>query len=355
MKKKLIISLFSVFVLAIATMGTVAYFTKSFQSDQNIAKAAVFNVDVVDSSEKTIGNSQFDLNEKLFPGMDPVEVYSFQIKKNDTEVPVEYKVNLTPSGDLFPQDNRSPVKMTLKRNVNNDWVEVEYSTNFKPENATESYKIFVSWPHSDHDIDFQGKTGNIKLEVTATQVDKEVPIDNTTYEVASNALAALDNVGTGFNKGNFSKAQSDEVQTLINNLMTYVNGLPNGNGKTELLDKANKLQNDLNAKVASRYVYYEVEKGATNFDQLKLKLTTSFFQADSPRTQNGNAVYLNSGGEDKMVYLRYLIYSWSKPTAGDVVTFTMRFNGGYKNINATFTNVGDGTWKIQSDWLVEKK
>ncbi|MBS4196437.1 hypothetical protein [Lederbergia citri] len=37
----------------------------------------------------------------------------------------------------------------------------------------------------------------------------------------------------------------------------------------------------------------------TKFVHLKLKLSTGFFQADSPRTQNGNPVYLNSGGEDQ--------------------------------------------------------
>lgn len=174
MKKKLWIGLFSALFIAVAIIGTMAYFTKNFSSDKNFATAEHFNVDAVTSDGKTIGDAQFNLSDKLFPGMDTVEAYSFQINKNDTKLPVEYKVNFTPSGDLFPQDGSSPVKLTLQRNVDdNNWVKIDYTTEFKPEKATESFKVLVEWPHSDNDIDFQGKTGNIHLEVVATQVDAE--------------------------------------------------------------------------------------------------------------------------------------------------------------------------------------
>ncbi|MFD2442831.1 hypothetical protein ACFSO7_02325 [Bacillus sp. CGMCC 1.16607] len=174
MKKKIGFSLFAVFLVAFSIMGTVAYFSKSFTSDGNVAKAASFEVDTVNSQGTTIGNAQFNLSEKLYPGMDTVEAYSFSINKNNTEVPVEYKVNLTPSGDLFPQGSTTPVVLEMKRKIDNNWVKVDYTNTFKPASEKEEFKIYVSWPHGNNDIAFQGKSGNIKLEVVATQVDKEV-------------------------------------------------------------------------------------------------------------------------------------------------------------------------------------
>lgn len=152
-------------------MGTVAYFSKSFTSEDNIAAAAIFDVDVVNKDGKTIGNAEFNLGDKLYPGMKPIEAYSFIINKNNTEVPVEYKVQLTPSGNLFPEAGGSPIAISLKKEVGGVWVDVDYSTSFKPSNDNEQFKILVDWPHGDNDIDFQGKTGSIKLEVVATQVD----------------------------------------------------------------------------------------------------------------------------------------------------------------------------------------
>ena len=173
-KTKLIMSTFAVLVLAIVTIGTVAYFMKSFESNDNTTTAASFDVDVVNAGGQTIGDREFNLGDKLFPGMDKVEAYSFQINKNNTELPVEYNVNLTASGDLFPSDMNSPIVLALQRNIDGGWIDVDYSTTFRPENAIESYRILVDWPHGDNDINFQGKTGNIKLEVVATQVDAEL-------------------------------------------------------------------------------------------------------------------------------------------------------------------------------------
>lgn len=171
MKKKIGLSLFAVLFIAIAIMGTVAYFSKSFTSEDNIATAATFDVDVVNKDGKTIGNAEFNLDDKLYPGMKSIEAYSFIINKNNTEVPVEYKVQLTPSGDLFPEAGGSPIVISLKKEVGGVWVDVDYFTSFKPSNDNEQFKILVDWPHGDNDIDFQGKTGSIKLEVVATQVD----------------------------------------------------------------------------------------------------------------------------------------------------------------------------------------
>lgn len=154
-------------------MGTVAYFSKSFKSDSNRATAASFEVEAVNAQGKVIGDAQFDLDEKLYPGMKPAEVYSFSINKNNTEVPVQYKVNLSPSGDLFPADGSTPIKLTMQRNMNGNWTDIDYNSEFKPEATAESFRISVEWPHGNNDIAFQGKTGNIKLEVVATQIDAE--------------------------------------------------------------------------------------------------------------------------------------------------------------------------------------
>lgn len=173
LKKKIGISLFAVLFVAIAMMGTVAYFSKSFTSDSNTATAASFEVEAVNAQGKVIGDAQFDLDEKLYPGMKPVEVYNFSINKNNTEVPVQYKVNLSPSGDLFPADGSTPIKLTMQRYMNGSWADIDYNSEFKPESDVESFRISVEWPHGDNDIAFQGKNGNIKLEVVATQVDDE--------------------------------------------------------------------------------------------------------------------------------------------------------------------------------------
>ncbi|MEH7344353.1 hypothetical protein V7122_10815 [Bacillus sp. JJ1532] len=173
MKKKISLSLFAVLFVAIAIMGTVAYFSKSFTSDNNTATAASFEVDAVNAEGTSIGNAEFNLDGKLYPGMKTIEAYSFKINKNNTEVPVEYKVNLTPSGDLFPEGGGSPIAISMQRDMDGRWVEMDYSSAFKPDYDTESFKIYIDWPHGDNDIDFQGKTGNIKLEVVATQVDGE--------------------------------------------------------------------------------------------------------------------------------------------------------------------------------------
>ncbi|MEH7385963.1 hypothetical protein V7147_11210 [Bacillus sp. JJ1521] len=175
MKRNTIFILISALVLVtVATLiGTVAYFSKSFTSDGNVAKAALFDVDVVGSNGKTIADAQFDLKEDLYPGMETKEVYNFEINRNNTDLPVEYKVKLLPSGDLFPAGTSSPVVLTLQRLVDGKWVDVAFESKFKPGNDVEKFKVFVDWKHSDNDIAFQGKTGNIKLEVVATQVDPE--------------------------------------------------------------------------------------------------------------------------------------------------------------------------------------
>lgn len=194
MKKKSLFGLASLLIIAIAIAATTAYFAKQFVSDNNPAKAAVFNVDVVDGDGQTIGDGQFNLGEDFYPGMEPVEVYNFTINKNDTKLPVEYSVNFTPSGELLSGD--TPITLLLQKDVAGEWKEVDFSTTFKPENDSESYRILASWPHGDNDIAFQGKTGNMKLEVTATQVDPEEEPEGPPYFTGEVAFKATPNGST---------------------------------------------------------------------------------------------------------------------------------------------------------------
>ncbi|MDQ0272489.1 hypothetical protein [Cytobacillus purgationiresistens] len=205
MKKKLTLGSLAMVLIAVAVFGTVAYFSKSFTSTGNTAQAAKFNVDTVNAQGQTIGDGQFALGGKLQPGMDPVEVYQFQIKKNDTEVPLEYNVDLIPSGDLFPSDGSSPIKLKMERKVAGAWEEVNHGTAFRPESDSEDFRIFASWPHGNNDIAFQGKTGNIKLEVIATQVDEEEKgpfyTGKVTFKATPNGSAkSTTNKGVVFNK-----------------------------------------------------------------------------------------------------------------------------------------------------------
>lgn len=353
-KTKITISLFAVLLIAIAAIGTIAYFSKSFSSDNNVATAASFNVDVVNKSGKTIGDGEFDLGDKLYPGVEANEVYSFQIIKGDTDVPVEYSVNLNTSGSLFPEDNSSPVVFTVQRNVDDNWVDVDGGA-ISSENDTEEFRILVSWPHGDNDIDFQGATGTVKLEVVATQVDGNTPEEaRTMLNEVEEALEALDLVHNDsfITRGNFSKAESDAVQELLDDAKKYINEVPSG--KEKLLEEADRIQQALNQKVESRYVSYEMIDGHTNFTQLQLKLSADHsgqvVRVDLPKPQWIAAVHRDG---EKFWTMRYSFPEQAE--VGDVFKLKLRFRGNVKTIDATFTNLGDGNWGIESDWLVEKK
>ena len=342
-------------IFAGTLFGTLAYFSKSFQSANNVAQATVFDVDVVNKEGETIGNADFSLDEDLFPGMETREVYSFDIRKNNTELPVEYDVVLSNSGALFKDS--SPIVLTIQQNVDGQWVDIEPNTSITPDQDVESFRILLDWPHSDNDIAYAGKKGNLRLEVTATQVDSVLDVQGTEAMIreATTALTALDSVGSGLNRGNFSKAQSNDVQALIDSAKAYVDTFTNSTEKTTLLTAINKLQGQLNDKVNARYVYYSVVESDTHFEQLKLAISTDLGVSVNGRTQHNNPLYTNSGGEKNTLYLRYSNFSFVNPVVGDTVTLTVRFLGGYKNIDVTFTNLGDGQWGIESDWLVEEK
>ncbi|MFD1171012.1 hypothetical protein [Oceanobacillus picturae] len=173
MRKKLTLGLIALSFVLMAIIGTVAYFTIGFSSEDNIAKAADFDVEAVNKEGKVIGDAEFDLDEDLVPGMEKKEVYAFAVNKNNTTVPVEYQVNLGMSGNLFPDNGQSPINLEFERLKDGVWEQVELENTFHPEQDSEQFRVMVDWPHGENDIAYQGKTGSIHLEVVATQVDEE--------------------------------------------------------------------------------------------------------------------------------------------------------------------------------------
>lgn len=353
-KKYYLFFVLALMLVGLSIWGTFAYFTTSFSSGNNIATAAKFDVEALNANGGKIGDAQFQLDNKLYPGLESLEVYNFKIDQKNTEVPVEYQVNLHLSGELFPSNGSSPVHLTLQRLIDGQWTNVDYSKAIEPTDRIDTFRILVDWPHGNHDIDFAGKEGEVHLEIIATQVDLVVDVEGAKGKIdqAKSELAALDTVNSSFNKGNFTKAQAAAVQALIDAARTYVESFSKSSEKDALLGEIQSLQTALDKKIASRYVYYEVVEGETNFEQLKLSITGEVFSIANGRTQNNNPMYVSGMTQKNALYLKYTNQSFVKPVVGDTASFNIRFNNGVKNIDATFTNLGDGKWKIESEWLV---
>jgi len=171
MKKKSIISCLLVGALMVSA-GTMAKYTKSFDSDNNTLRAAKFNVDI-SSKVKEFNDGAFVLvGADLKPGTNQ-EVYNFEINK-DTEVDVEYEVALKQEGDLL--EKGTPVKVILQKSVNDKWEDVSLDYKYKPESDKEKFKIIVNWPEETegvNDVFYAGKKGNINISVNAKQVIEE--------------------------------------------------------------------------------------------------------------------------------------------------------------------------------------
>lgn len=174
MKRKIVIIILCISLLvAGVSIGTFAYYTSTFTSNNNVFRTAKFTVKAVNKEGNLIGDAEFNFeNKPLYPGIEPFEAFYFEVDKTGTEVPVKYNIQLYKDGELFPEDSSSPVMVEIKRLVNEEWVLLE-ENEFIPDLDVEKFKIEVSWPHSDNDIEFQGKTGNVKIEIFATQIDDE--------------------------------------------------------------------------------------------------------------------------------------------------------------------------------------
>ncbi|MFC0299524.1 hypothetical protein ACFFIS_01575 [Virgibacillus soli] len=172
MRKRILYSSIALAIIVLAMVGTTAYFSKKFTSDHNVVSAAKFDVDVVNDKGQTIDDNQFNLDGDLYPGMDTVEAFYFEIERNQTVLPVAYHIQLNPSGGLFPKDGTTPFIITMQKKMGENWIDVDLATTFKLKHDKEAFRILVDWPHGNNDIAFQGKTGNLKLEVITSQVDE---------------------------------------------------------------------------------------------------------------------------------------------------------------------------------------
>lgn len=175
MKKKNLMIVMLVAVLAFALgMGTLSYYKKEFTSNDNVVRAAKFEVDSNGTLDKEV---EFDLTDTpIFPGFKD-DIYNFEIDKKGTEVPVKYEVAVTPSGELFEAvdgNKPSPIKVILYRETEDGWDVVNNKFEIDPvKRDVERFKIKLAWDHSDYDIEYQNKTGKIAIKVEATQVDEE--------------------------------------------------------------------------------------------------------------------------------------------------------------------------------------
>ena len=115
MKKKAVFLIVSAIFVIAAISGTTAYFVKEFTSDDNVATVATFDVDVVDADGNTISDGQFNLDEDLYPGMDTLVAYQFDVLRNNTELPYEYSIDFSQRGELFPEDGNSPLVVTMQK------------------------------------------------------------------------------------------------------------------------------------------------------------------------------------------------------------------------------------------------
>lgn len=221
MKKRNLLIVMLVAVLAFTLgMGTLAYYTKTFSSNDNLVRAAKFEVD---SNGTLDSNVEFNLDrEPIYPGRN-IDVYEFQIDKKGTEVPVKYNITVTGNDPLF--EGNSPVALTVLRKVGDIWTEFTGPELTNPE-ALEMFKINLFWDHTDHDIDYQGKTGKININVVATQVDKEAPpVDPVDPVDPEPTLTATyyKKAPPGFEWGTFITLKVENVENAAKFRIRYTN------------------------------------------------------------------------------------------------------------------------------------
>lgn len=168
MKKRSLFTLVLVALLAFSLgMGTLAYYSNTFVSNDNFVRAAAFKVDT-----KGILNEEleFDLTgDPLIPGKTK-DLYEFVIDKTGTEVPVKYGVTVKGKEDLFK--GKTPVKLNLYREIEGVDTLCE-EAEFVATKDEEYFRIEAVWDHSNNDTAYQDKIGKVAIKVVATQVDDD--------------------------------------------------------------------------------------------------------------------------------------------------------------------------------------
>lgn len=187
MKKKNILLFALVAILAFALgIGTLAYYSKGFTSEDNILRAAKFTVD---SNGTLDGKDKFSLvGRDLYPGVKEDNLYEFEIDRKDTEVPVEYEITVLPEGEIFEsidKQKHSPIEISLYRKVEDKWEKLDKTKNIKliPNYDVENFKLGLNWGHSDYDVEYQNTTGKIDINVVATQMDKEIEVPKPSIKI----------------------------------------------------------------------------------------------------------------------------------------------------------------------------
>lgn len=176
MKNKKLWSVLLIAVLAFALgLGSMAYYTRTFTSDNNTIATAKFKV----SSNGTLdGNAKFQIGgESIYPGV-KLDAYSFEIDKKGTQVPMEYTISLSLDGEAFEdkKGNPSPLKVSVLREKEDGWEDIGglEKVKIEPEKEVEKFKVHISWPHNDEiDADFEDLGGIININVIAKQIDGE--------------------------------------------------------------------------------------------------------------------------------------------------------------------------------------
>lgn len=177
MKKRNVLTLMLIAILALALgLGTMAKYRKTFSSGENLVRAAKFEVD---SNGTLDENVEFNLSEDpIYPGYENENVYEFEIDKKGTEVQVKYNIAVIANGELFGavEKGNSPVVMALYRETENGWAPVANELEINPvKKDVEKFRIGLKWNDSDYDIEYQNKSGNIAINVVATQVGGVTP------------------------------------------------------------------------------------------------------------------------------------------------------------------------------------